>query len=304
LKSQLHHWWPEVVSDRWKDPKDGFTGWLRPNGTIKRVPPKNLGAITNGHAVKWGKDPDDTTGMDANFESEFARADSEFPKVLKWFESLDRVDQPNAAKEVRFLSVKATDIDLARLVESLVSLIVRSPRTREAAVGLAEGFRGPLPERERNTLTSANLWHLQRRFVDGLGTRGKFLVIYSPVRELIAGDGFFNNFGSVSLPHHPKMLVPLTPEMAVLYARPTQYVAEPRVATLTIDADEADVLNFAVQVYAKQHIFFRREQPVVHDTFRRTEHLRFATTDNPVEQLIEYIPGVPARTRAFTWHLP
>jgi hypothetical protein len=169
VKSQRHHWWPEAVSQFWKSPEDGFTGWLRPDGTVKRLPPKNLGAITNGHAVKFGKDPDDTTGWDASFEKEFDRADTDFPTVLAWLESLDRTDQPNAAKADRFLAVRSTDAEIARLLECLVSLVVRSPVRREAAVALAEGLQGPLPERERNTLISANLWHLQRRFVDGLG---------------------------------------------------------------------------------------------------------------------------------------
>lgn len=303
MKSQRHHWWPEAVSQFWKDPEDGFSGWLRPDGTVKRLPPKNVGAITNGHAVKWGKDPDDTTPWNASFEKEFDRADTDFPGVVAWLESLDRTDQPDAAKAVRFLAVKLTDAEIARLMECVVSLVVRSPVTRQAAVALAEGLRGPLPERERNTLISANLWHLQRRFVGGLGTRGKFVVIYSPKREFIFGDGFFNNFGSLNAPHHPKMFVPLTPGMALLYARPMRYLVEPRVTTLTIDAGEADALNLAVQVYAKENIFFRREQPFVLDYFRRAEHQKFASTDNPVDQLIECIPGVPARNQGFTWHI-
>lgn len=303
VKSQRHHWWPETLSEFWKDPEDGFTGWLRPDGSVKRLPPKNLGAITNGHAVKWGKEPDDRTGCDASFETEFDRADSHFPGVLAWLKSLDRTDQPDAAKPVRFLAVQSNDAEISRLMECLVSLVVRSPVTREAAVALAEGLRGPLPERERNTLISANLWHLQRRFVDSLGTHGKFVAIYSPQREFIFGDGFFNNFGSMSAPHDPKIFLPLTPETAVLYTRPIRYIEEPRVTTLTIDAGEADVLNCAVQVYGKEHIFFRREQPSVSDCFRRAEHQKFTSTDNPIDQLIESIPGVPARRREFTWHM-
>lgn len=304
MKSQRHHWWPEAASQFWKDPEDGGTGWLRPDGTVKRVLPKSLGAITNGHAVKWGKDPDDTSPWDASFEKEFDRADSDFPAVITWLESLGRIDQPDAAKADRFLALKSTDAEITRLMECLVSLVVRNPVTREAAVALAEGLRGSLPERERNTLISANLWHLQRRFVDGLGTRGKFAVIYSPKREFIFGDGFFHNFGSVNTPHQPKMLVPLTPGMAVLYARPMRYITEPRVTTLCIDAAEADALNLAVQIYAKESIFFRREQPRVTDYFRRAKHCRFASNDNPVDQLIECIPGVPPRTQGFSWHTP
>lgn len=304
MKSQRHHWWPEAVSQFWKDPEAGTTGWLRPDGMVKRLPPKNLGAITNGHAVKWGKDPDDTTGVDASFEIEFDKADTNFPTVIEWLESLDPTKQLDAPKADRFLAVKSTDAEIAPLMECIVSLVVRSPRSREAAVALAEHLRGPLSEQERNTLIAANLWHLQRRFVENLGTRGKFVVLYSPTREFIFGDGFFNNFGSVNTPHEPKILVPLTPGMAVLYVRPTQHMVEPRLTTLTIDAWEADVLNIAVQVYAKDHIFFRRERPLVSEYFRQAEHQQFKSTDNPVDEVIENIPGVPRRSQAFTWHTP
>src|SRR4051812_20432983 len=102
MKSQRHHWWPEAVSQFWKSPEDGFTGWLRPDGTVKRIPPKHLGAITNGHAVKWGKDPADTTGCDASFESEFDRADNLFPDSITWLDCLNRTDQPDAATAARF----------------------------------------------------------------------------------------------------------------------------------------------------------------------------------------------------------
>jgi hypothetical protein len=100
---------------------------------------------------------------------------------------------------------------------------------------------------------------LQRRFADSLGMSGKFVVNYSQSREFIFGDGFFHNFASVHVPHYPRMLVPLTPEMALLYARPTQYRVNPRMMTFTADASEAHALNQAVHVYARDNIFFRLE---------------------------------------------
>jgi hypothetical protein len=106
--------------------------------------------------------------------------------------------------------------------------------TRESAVALAEDLRGPLPTRERNALIGANIQHLQRRFVESIGTSGKFVVLYSPDCEFIFGDGFFHNFTSMMRPLVPKILAPLTPRIAVLYACPTSYLTNPRISTLVV----------------------------------------------------------------------
>jgi hypothetical protein len=53
IKSERYHWWPECVSDYWKD-DEGQAHWIWPDGTIKCMPPKNLGVIGNGHHIKLG----------------------------------------------------------------------------------------------------------------------------------------------------------------------------------------------------------------------------------------------------------
>jgi hypothetical protein len=294
LKSQRHHWWPEAVSQFWVSPEDGLTGWIRPNGSVKRLPPKNLGGITNGHAVKYSKDPNDSMGVDASFEGEFERADSAFPAVVRWLDSLEFQSLEPSQGTGRFTPIDSNDAEVASLLECMVSLVVRSPMTREACARLSEAWRGPLAARERNALISMNLWHLQRRFVDGLGVNGKFVVIFSPSREFIFGDGFFSNFQPANLPELPKMLVPMTPRAAVLYVRPIRYGREPRISTLSVDADDADALNLAVQVYAKENIFFRQEQPSVSAYFAGSNHLTFSDSANPVDRLIGLIPGCSA----------
>lgn len=77
------------------------------------------------------------------------------------------------------------------MVESLASLAIRSPMTREAAVSIAERLRGPLPERERNTLITANLRDMHRRAKQAVSERGKATAIFSPHREFVFGDGFW-----------------------------------------------------------------------------------------------------------------
>lgn len=126
-------------------------------------------------------------------------------------------------------------------------------------------------------------------------------MLYSDDREFIFGDGFFHNFTAMAQSHAPKMLAPLTPGIAVLYAHPMSYLTNPRLSTLTLSAAETDALNFAVHVYARKALFFRHEQPTMSDPFRQAQHLRFGDSANPVDNMIRSIPGVENRTRIFGW---
>lgn len=298
-KSERHHWWPESVSARWKD-AGGCVHWLAPNGVVKRAPPKNFGVIGNGHFIKLGSEPAEHTPWDQNFEQEFQRADDEFPRLIDWLEGLDRKPDVDPRKiRERYLAQPGTDEDLAALTESVVSLAVRSPMNRAAACGLAEHFRGPLPARERNSIVGLNMRRTQRVVSDSIRSRAKFCVVFSPTRELVFGDGFFTNVRSPG--EHlmgPKIFAPITPNMAVLIARPSRYTDEPRLTTLVATTADAEALNHAVQVYAKDAIFYRSEAPSVDDAFRTSKHLQYSAPGNPMDEFIHTLPGVPPRDRS------
>ncbi len=167
---------------------------------------------------------------------------------------------------------------------------------RETAVSLAEHHRGCLPERERNSLIGVNIQRTLRNAVRNNGGRGKAMVILSPEREFLFGDGFFNNLTIQGEHwHHPKILAPLTPWMSVLFTRPMSYRLEPRLVTLVASPAETDALNFAVQVYARNAIFYRSERPEVEEAFTCGRHKIFADNRNSVDSLIYEIPGIPPR---------
>jgi len=296
LKSERHHWWPECVSEYWAD-EGGGVHWLLPDGEVRHSTPNNFGVIGNGHHIKLGSDPEIGSVWDESYEIEFATADSNFPRIIDWLNTLERCNPPfDAPIAERIRQQSATDDQFTQLIECLVSLAVRSPMHREQAVSLAEHFRGQLPERERNSLIGANSRRTLRNAVRGIGGRGKAMVIFSPEREFLFGDGFFHN-----LPvngehwHNPKMLVPLTPWMSVLFTRPMRYSLDPRLVTVVIPPAEADALNVAVQVYARNALFFRSDKPSVGEEFTCGRHEIFSDHRNSVDQLIHYIPGVPPR---------
>lgn len=294
LKSERHHWWPECVSQHWAG-DDGKTGWLRPDGTCLRVAAAELGVIRDGHHIRVGSDQ--PSPWDMSFERVFDRADNGFPQLIKWLELLDRRTVCDAQDlRQRFTAQRCNEDDLLLMTECAVSLAVRGPMNRQASVAIADDLRGPIKSSERNALIGVNMRNSQRIAADSIGSRGKFVAVYSQSKEFVFGDGFFHNIVNVQMaPHQPKMFVPVTPNICILVCRPSSYSVEPRLSTLVLDDREADICNHAVQIYAKNAIYFRSQQPALHDDFRRAEHLRYGDPRNPLDSLIRSIPGVATR---------
>jgi hypothetical protein len=294
-KPKRHHWWPECVSKHWAD-AEGGVHWILPTGEIRKIRPASLGVIGNGHSIRFG-DGNEPTPWDVNFEAEFQQADDHFPDLIRWLDTLDRSEPPfEAPRAKRFFPQTIDDDQLNALIECVVSLAVRSPMHRARAVALAEEHRGPLPERERNVLIGANMQRVQSAATKSLSGGGKAVVIFSPEREFIFGDGFFHNiFPPGDRILSPKILAPITPWMSILFTRPSSYHINPRLCTLTLNQRETDELNHAVQVYAKDKLFYRSEKPALSESYKASEHRVFANDRNSVDRLIFDIPGIYPR---------
>jgi hypothetical protein len=121
---------------------------------------------------------------------------------------------------------------------------------------------------------------------------GKFLVCFSEAKEFIYGDGSYNNL-NISSQHlsNARILLPLTPKIAVLYALPREYIVEPRLATLEASDELVSLINETTQIYSKECLFFRFERPHLSDHFVRREHLLYSEED-PILALVQQIPGV------------
>jgi len=252
--------------------------------------------IGNGHSIRLGRKPGESTPFDQNFELVFHQADDRFPAVIDSLENLKFEPRMDRHLRSRFLPQPSSDDFFGQMVESMISLAIRSPMTRESCVSLAEHLRGPLAERERNSLIALNMRDMHTRAVQACGMRGKATAIWSPEREFVFGDGFFHNLVSpANPPYSPRILAPLTPRLAVLYAIPMRYMVEPRLSTLVIGAGEADALNHVVQIYASDKIYYRSEKPVLTDEYRTGKHLHLSGSGHLIEELIHSMPGVSSR---------
>lgn len=293
LKSERHHWWPECVSRRWAD-ENGGVHWLRPDDSVTRTTPNNFGLIKNGHHIKLNPNPSVPSPWDESFEAAFQAADGNFPKVIAWLEGLTHTARFGEPMPSRMIGHEATDEQFSHLIECIVSLAVRSPMHRDAAVRAAEQFRGVIDSKERSALIGLNIRHSLQGALRQIGGRGKALVVFSPEREFIFGDGFYNNL-TPPVDHlvSPKLFVPLTPRMAVLFTRPNSFTVLPRLVTFVVSAQETDALNLGVHVYAKEAIYYRSDRPPMTAHFAQDKYLIFADHRNPVDQLMHEIPGVP-----------
>ena len=293
LKSERHHWWPVCVSKNWRA-EDGKTGWLKPDGSVIRLPPSRLGVIGNGHHIKMGNDGE-STPWDESFERAFDKADSNFPGLIRWLEGLERHPmRDESALTQRFVPVTGDDKMLKIMTECAVSLAVRGPMNREACVSLAEQLRGgQIPPAERNALIGLNMRNSQRIVSDSIGARGKFVVLYSQMKEFVFGDGFFHNVTNAQMaPNAPKMLVPVTPNISIVVCRPSSYIVNPRLTTLMLTDHEVDLCNDAAMVYSKSAIYFRNHVPELNESFSSAQHEAYADWTNPIDTLIRAIPGV------------
>lgn len=294
LKSARHHWWPECVSGYWAT-EDGTTGRVEPDGQCRRIPPKKLGRIRNGHHIKLSRNPSDSTHWDNSFECEFDTADNSFPEVISWLKNLNYNFKSSQKLCDRFLEQSADDDVLRKLTECVVSLAVRSPMNREASVSVAERLRGTIPKQEREMLIGSNMRNSQRMISDSIGARAKFAVLISQGKEFIFGDGFFQDVKSSI---NPKILTPITPNLSVIVTRPITFTVSPRLSTIVLTDDEVDQCNHAVQVYSCQELFFRSHQPEVVEAFTCNKHRRYTHPDNPIDTLLRSIPGIPPRDRS------
>lgn len=258
-----------------------------------RVPPSQLGKIGNGHHIKLGSTFGGDTSWDSSFEREFDAADGHFPSLIAWIEGFQRKYLTGINLTSRFVPQEASDDQLKTLTESVVSLAVRSPRNREASVAIADKIRGPLSNSERNPLIGVNMRQSQRLISDSIQHNGKFAVLFSAGQEFIFGDGFFHNCTAVINPlHAAKMLVPITPNMSVIVARPASFAVEPRLSVIVLSDEEVECCNDAIQIYSRDQLFFKSQKPILSESFTCKKHLVYVNQKNFISTLISSIPGI------------
>lgn len=248
---------------------------IRANGEVRRAPPGAFGAITNAHHMKVGGP------WDSTFEPIFNRPDSEITDFVNWIFTLEaaRVESDRPMLD-RILAQPLPQDRLQQMARIVASLLARSPRVRFVIKLGTEFYREEFgladPTADKN-LIAAN----QRGLYDAYRTRmensGRWAILFSDNTEFIAGDGFLHNFPASAhgINTGKKLILPILPTATIIYMHPMSYPPEPKLVTLRIDRDEVAQLNHFVQVYARDLLFYRSEQPILSAAFRCGEYRGF-----------------------------
>lgn len=298
LVSAKHHWWPRSLSKQWAA-ADGCVTQLSWDGSAVRSPPANFGVIGNAHYIKFSED----SPWNYSFESVFGSADSQFPYLAAWLLELETKSVRSKAQlKDRFLVQPLTRERRNQLAEGLSSLIVRSPRSRNNIRITIQSYASedgiekyPVDKK----LIAANMQASHGVFTRVIDGGGKFVILISEGPELICGDGFLHNFPiGRDRPLSARCVVPVLPSVAVLFVQPTFYRTHPELITMRLRTDEINFLNYLVQVYSCDRLFYRNEKPKMVDAFARREHMELTYHQHPwLEQLIqsavEFVPSSP-----------
>ncbi|WP_065755761.1 hypothetical protein [Bradyrhizobium paxllaeri] len=291
-KTSLHHWWPRGLSGLWKD-KEGKVTRLSWDGTMLRAPPKQFGAITNGHHIKlngpWA----------GSIEPLFDDADSVLPSLAAKLESLSYVDgKCGTAIDERITPHEITPEDRKLLGEGLASLLVRCPAHRHQlhlATERSAGRTGDRVQKHEGALIALNINQHYRQIVQSLERGGKVVLLRSGEREFVMGEGYLNTLAGHTVELSYQCLLPLTPTMAVLAFAPRRYWTNPPICTIGLNHAEVDLINEVTQIYSRDYIFYRNEAPKLIDAFTAREfrvfqYHRFEWLDAVMQAVAAYAP--------------
>lgn len=273
LKSELHHWWPRTLANHWAA-GDGMVSVMRPDGTVHRAPPGAFGAITNAHHVKIGGP------WDSTFEPIFNEPDSELSEFVQWLATLETalgsLERPMIE---RITPQSLPDERATQIARITASLLARSPSIRDSIKRTAEyyrrGFELANPNADKSLIAAnqSGLYDAYRKRM----MHGRWAILFSDERELIAGDGFLHNFPSMQdgLNSGLKLVLPILPTATIVYMSPMQYPTEPRLVSLRLASEEVEQLNTITQVYASNFLFFRDNKPELIKAFQQGQHCQF-----------------------------
>ena len=300
LKTELHHWWPRNLSRFWAG-DDGCTTQFSHDGEIVRAPPANFGAITNAHHIKF----QDDNPWNTSFESTFGKADRQFGDLAEWLMKRETKQAgPRAVFHDRLLAQTLPPKRRRQLSECLASLIVRSPGSRNNIRMTVEYYRqrfGMKNFQADKSIIAANMRSCYDVFVRVIDAAGKFLVLITDAQEFICGDGFLHNFpSSGDRPLNPRCVVPLLPTITVLFVSPLIFRTHPELMTLRLGKEEVVFFNNIVQIYSRDHIFYRNDKPKIIDQFGEREFFQFEYhqeewLDGLIEAAVTFGPGLSHR---------
>jgi Protein of unknown function (DUF4238) len=293
---ELHHWWPRGLSKLWAD-HDGLTSRLSASGEILRSKPKNFGALKNAHAIKL-EGP-----WNATIEPIFNFADSNLPRLVTSILEMHSVGRPFGASgvgqsqnRIRVYQIASQDRDA--FSEGLASLVLRSPAFRHRIRSTINPYRtgfGQPDIHERDNLIAGNIHQWYSNAVSDF-RRAYMGLLYSRTKEFIFGEGYLNNVSGPTYTSNLRAVLPLTPELAIISFSGSGSSPPSEVCSFAVTDVEASAINELTQVYTRDYVYFRSQQPAILDAFAQNEFLeRPYHEDAMIESIISEVRNARQR---------
>ena len=297
--SREHHWWPVGLQKHWTD-ASGNLSFINPHGRVSRKKAANrkVAKKAHGHTVLM-KGPWTT-----NFEPDFERADDSINAVLS---SLEQYKAKGGSSFWDFLKLMSllskrdrTLRDMCRYHELdsqlaaaaallIVSLLIRLPARRHVYEGVSQWVGLP-PDPNIGKMNMRQFFHIARDAIEkGAASRMFFVLIRSPLREFIYGDGVLDwmsdSFASLQI--RGRALLPLTPKLCVYVCTPSVRFGRHNCASFYAAPWMVDAINEMTQIYSKDFLFFRSKPPVLTEHFKSEQFLSHELQRDDLLELLD-----------------
>ena len=296
-RGEKHHWWPKSLSRHWGNER-GLVHRVDSSGEVILSNPKGFGLISDGHNILF----DGGGPWESTIEPYFDRPDSNMTHMVSWLSSLKQEVNPGVAIERPHLPHDVSDENLNTLRECIISLAARSPKYREAHNSYVEQFRGQggIGKAESKRLIAMNINQKYTTLIKNTKDLGKFAILFTDEQEFIFGDGFYSNItATTEYPYNLKVVIPMTPHIAVVWSSPMACLKYPKLISVHADAHIVKTVNESIQVYSREYLFFREQSPELMDDFRVCEHKEYRQSTDPVAELIDSL--IPDDSKKRIW---
>jgi hypothetical protein len=200
-KSKNHHWWPVGLQSYWAD-RAGDVSWIEPDGKIekKRSVNRKIGFKIHGHTIFRGTD------WESNFEDEFD-IDNEVHRIIPTLQGMKPFGRTPKEFFALFKMIGKKDRSLCdmckfyhmdeelhrNLLLLIHSLLIRSPGNRSRYEGSPKMIGLP-PDEEVGKGNMAQNYRIAKKLCQkGLISNQYFVLMHSPLKKFIFGDGSLGN---------------------------------------------------------------------------------------------------------------
>lgn len=277
LSREKHHWWPKSLSKHWIN-VHGHVNRIDCSGNLVSSNPKEFGQISDGHNMLLSK----TSVWNSTVEGFFDIPDGAMSSIVDMLKKLCTSNNSCISSEIENDSDK-----LNLLRECLISLLIRSPLYRYNITQNLYKYRSHIDKREARTLIAGNINQKYHSLINNSKNSGRFVVLFSSEKEFVYGDGLYSTLSaSADRLGNFKTVIPITPNIAVVWSIPRYCSSLPKIRALSVSDDVVTVINNATQTYSKEYLFYRNEAPTLIEEFTCNQHLMYDDHEDPIFQLV------------------